>query len=50
MIMVVMVRDAMQIAVRNGALDLVKYLSQSGASTASRGKRGDTLFHLVIII
>jgi ankyrin repeat protein len=36
----------MQIAARNGNLDIVKFLAGSGASTATRGKRGDTLFHI----
>ena len=39
-------RDAMQIAARNGRLDIVKYLAESGGSTATRGRRGDTLFHI----
>lgn len=36
----------MQIAARNGDLDMLKYLVWAGASTETRGKGGDTLFHL----
>ena len=39
-------RDAIQIAARNGSLDVVKFLVRNGAATATRGKRGDTLFHI----
>mmetsp|Transcript_20920 Transcript_20920/g.30132 ORF Transcript_20920/g.30132 Transcript_20920/m.30132 type:complete len:1207 (+) Transcript_20920:147-3767(+) len=39
-------RDAMQIAARNGALDLMKLLFDNGGSVSTRGKKGDTLFHL----
>jgi len=39
-------RDAMQIASRNGSLDIIKFLVRNGAVAATRGKRGDTLFHV----
>jgi ankyrin repeat protein len=39
-------RDALQIAARNGCLDLMKFLVDRGSALGTRGKRGDTLFHL----
>jgi ankyrin repeat protein len=39
-------RDAVQISTRNGSLDILKILFAAGASLTTRGKRGDTLFHL----
>ncbi len=36
----------MQIASRNGNLDILRILHRSGGSIYSRGPRGDTLFHL----
>lgn len=33
-------------ATRNGDLDIMKCLIESGASTATRGRYGDTLFHI----
>ncbi len=39
-------RDGVQIAARNGSLDILVLLYESGASLHSRGSRGDTLFHL----
>lgn len=41
-----MCRDAVQISTRNGFLDILKFLFEAGASLTTRGKRGDTLFHL----
>ena len=43
---IVLYRDALQIATRNGDLDAIKLLVRNGASTATRGRRGDTLFHI----
>jgi ankyrin repeat protein len=40
------VRDAIQIAARNGALDIVKFLVKNGADSGSRGRLGETLFHV----
>lgn len=42
-------RDALQIAARNGYLDLMIFLVDIGASIGTRGKRGDTLFHLAAL-
>ena len=36
----------MQIASRNGNLDIIKFLVRNGAVPTTRGKRGDTLFHV----
>jgi hypothetical protein len=39
-------RDAMQIAARNGCLQIMKILYERGASIYTRGEKGDTIFHL----
>jgi ankyrin repeat protein len=39
-------RDAMQISSRNGCIDMLEMLYLRGGSVASRGLKGDTLFHL----
>lgn len=36
----------MQIAARNGSIQLLQLLFSNGASISTRGLRGDTLFHL----
>jgi hypothetical protein len=41
-----MCRDAVQISVRNGSLEILTLLHEAGASLDTRGKRGDSLFHL----
>lgn len=36
----------MQIAARNGSLSVMKLLYENGSSLNTRGKKGDTIFHL----
>lgn len=42
----IFLRDAVQISTRNGSLEILRLLYESGATLNTRGKRGDTLFHL----
>ena len=39
-------RDGMQIAARNGSLDVMRLLYDNGGDLLTSGKTGDTLFHL----
>jgi len=42
-------RDAMQIASRNGNVDMLSMLRSRGGNMFSRGPKGDTLLHLAAL-